>query len=209
MRHAPLAGLSPLRARAARRRHRMRLLRAPSRTSLVLMSTANDQAPPPPPPTVTITRMRNEGDGRQSPPSRIIVTCVARTPDSPGGRRIRDRGQNWPLGCPVSRFNVTVGEIRSIVDESLLDRPEKARTFSRTHAPSFFAGCVANLPTHHPLPSFRRLWAPRDLKSAWGWHARVRSSGAGALRIRPRHGVRRGVTQAGRRAGVEKTLILG
>ena len=48
------------------------------------------------------------------------------------------------------------------MDESLLDRPEKARTFSRTHAPSFFAGCVANLPTHHPLPSFRRLWAPRD-----------------------------------------------
>ena len=46
--------------------------------------------------------------------------------------------------------------------ESALDRPEKVRTFSRTHAPSFFAGCVANLPTHHPLPSFRRLWAPRD-----------------------------------------------
>ena len=46
--------------------------------------------------------------------------------------------------------------------ESALDRPEKVRTFSRTHAPSFFAGCVANLPTHHPLPSFWRLWAPCD-----------------------------------------------
>ena len=155
------------------------------RTSSVLLLSAS-------------TLLLNRCDARGAP-SRMI--------QEQGPCTIEVKMVQW--AAPFYVFTEPDGEHRSIVYESTHDRPEKVRTFSRTHAPSFFAGCVANLPTQHPPPSSRHLLAPRDLKSSWGWHARVRSSGAGALRIRPRHGVRRGVTQARRRAGVEKPLVLG
>ena len=89
---------------------------------------------------------------------------------------------------------------RSIVHESELDRPEKVRTVPHTRNPSFFAACVANLQTHHPHPTSRRLLVPLEPSLVRSWLGCVRSRGGCAHRICPRHGVRRGVAQAGGRA---------
>ena len=105
--------------------------------------------------------------------------------------------------------NVTDDQHRSIVHESELDRPEKVRTVPHTRNPSFFAACVANLPTQHPHPTSRRLLVPLEPKSGerlarvCAVERRVRASdlptsrGASGRRTGGRASVRRGTSILG------------
>ena len=122
---------------------------------------------------------------------------------------MNDRGQNGPLGGTILRLNVTDDQHRSIVHESALDRPEKVRTVPHTRNPSFFAACVANLPTQHPHPTSRRLLVPLEPKSGerlarvCAVERRVRASdlptsrGASGRRTGGRASVRRGTSILG------------
>ena len=70
------------------------------------------------------------------------------------------------------------------------------------HAQPFFFRCVRRKPSNPtPPPHFSApLGAIRSQGLVRGWQGCVRSRGGCALRICPRHGVRRGVAQAGGRA---------
>ena len=112
------------------------------------------------------------------------------------------------MGCTILTSNDKEVEHRSIVHDTALDRREKVRAFSRACNPSFFASRrKPSNPT--PPPHSRRLSAPFESKSAWGWHARVRSCLGCALRMRPLHGVRGGVGQVRGRPDVEFSLFWG
>ena len=112
-------------------------------------------------------------------------------------------------GAPFYVFTDPDDQHRSIVHESELDRPEKVRTVPHTRNPSFFAACVANLPTQHPHPTSRRLLVPLEPKSGerlarvCAVERRVRASdlptsrGASGRRTGGRASVRRGTSILG------------
>ena len=98
LRYAPPAGRLAVRARAARRHHRIRHLREPCRRLWVLISTRHNQELSPLTLTVTITPVRNAGDGESSPRSCIIATCAARTLGLSRTKAMGRSRSKWPTG---------------------------------------------------------------------------------------------------------------